>query len=71
MKSNFLKIGNRVILLDEDGRLALARLTPEGADVISEIQVTTTPSWTVPTLVGAMLYLRDQANIIAFDLSEE
>lgn len=71
VKSNFLKIGNRVILLDEYGRLALARLTPEGADVISEIQVTTTPSWTVPTLVGAMLYLRDQANIIAFDLSEE
>jgi outer membrane protein assembly factor BamB len=71
VKSNFLRIGNQVILLDEDGRLALARFTPEGADVISEVQVTTTPSWTVPTLVGSMLYVRDQANIMALDLSEE
>lgn len=67
-KSNFLKVGDRVILLDEDGRLALARFTPDQATVISEVVVTTTPSWTVPTLAGTRLYLRDHANIMALDL---
>jgi hypothetical protein len=57
-----------VILLDEDGRLALARFTPDQATVISEVVVTTTPSWTVPTLAGTRLYLRDHANIMALDL---
>jgi outer membrane protein assembly factor BamB len=67
-KSNFLKIGDRVILLDEDGRLVLARFTPDQVTVISEAVVTTTPSWTVPSLVGARLYIRDHARIMALDL---
>ena len=68
-KSNFLKVGERVILLDEDGRLALARFTPDQATVISEAVVTTTPSWTVPTLADGRLYIRDHANIMALDVT--
>ena len=68
-KSNFLKVGERVILLDEDGRLALARFTPDQATVISEAVVTTTPSWTAPTLADGRLYIRDHANIMALDVT--
>ncbi len=66
-KASFLKVGDRVILLDEDGTLALASLTPEGVDVVSSAEVATATSWTVPTLVGSTLYIRDRVDIMALD----
>jgi hypothetical protein len=67
-KASFLKVGNRVILLDEDGTLALAELTPSGVNVISQAQMATGTSWTVPTLVDATLYVRDRVDIMALDV---
>jgi outer membrane protein assembly factor BamB len=67
-KANLLRAGDRVIVLDEDGRLALASLAPEGLTVHSEAQVLTKLAWTVPTLVGSRIYVRDRESIAAFDL---
>jgi outer membrane protein assembly factor BamB len=67
-KANLLYAGGKVILLDEDGRLALVSLTPEGLTVHSEAQVLTKLAWTVPTLVGSRLFVRDRHSIAAFDL---
>src|SRR6185503_19187530 len=58
----------RLILLDEDGRLALATPTPEGLKISSRIALLTTSAWTVPTLAGTMLYVRDRKNVMALDL---
>jgi len=41
---------------------------PEGMKVQSEAQILTKLSWTVPTLVGSRLYVRDRQSISAFDL---
>ncbi|HYE85826.1 MAG TPA: hypothetical protein VEA16_05695, partial [Vicinamibacterales bacterium] len=62
----------KAILMDEDGDLALARLTPEGATILAEAKkVFDTVSWTVPTLVGKTLYARDREKIVALNLGAE
>jgi outer membrane protein assembly factor BamB len=67
-KATLLLAADKVIVLDEDGRLALATLTPEGMTVHSEAQILSKLAWTVPTLVGSRLYVRDRATIAAFDV---
>ncbi len=59
---------NKLILLDENGQLALARVSPEKLEVLSKHQLTEKVSWTVPTLVGSTLYVRDTKSIMALDL---
>ena len=56
-------------ILDEDGTLALATPSPIGLKVISKAKVLKSRSWTVPTLVGTHLFLRDRESMLAFDLS--
>jgi hypothetical protein len=68
-KSNLVLAGERLIILDEDGNLALATASPTELKVISKVSVLKNLAWTVPTLVGTKLYLRDRRTITAFDLS--
>ena len=58
----------KTIILDEDGDLAITRLTPEGPTVLSQVKLFDTVAWTVPTLVGSTLYARDREKIVALDL---
>ena len=67
-KASFLYADDKVILLDEDGNLALVTLSERGLSVLAKAQVATAVSWTVPTLVNKTLYLRDRVNITALDL---
>lgn len=68
-KSNLLLAERKLIILDEDGNLALATATPTELKVISKVSVMKNLAWTVPTLVGTKLYLRDRHTIMALDLS--
>jgi outer membrane protein assembly factor BamB len=68
-KANFLYVDGKLIILDEDGTLALATVTPTGLNVISKTALMQNLAWTVPTLVGTKLYLRDRRTITAVDLS--
>lgn len=70
-KSTCVYADGKLILLDEDGQLALATATPQGLTVHSKCKLTERYSWAAPTLVGAKLYLRDRKNILALDLSAE
>jgi outer membrane protein assembly factor BamB len=67
-KANFVRADGKVILLDEDGKIALVKLTPEGAKVMAESEQMTNPAWTPPTLSGTTLILRDRSSIEALDL---
>src|SRR5262249_14709379 len=58
----------KLIVLDEDGTLALATVSPEGLKVLAKASVFHGRSWTAPTLVGTRLFLRDRATIKALDL---
>lgn len=68
-KVSFVYADGKVILLDEDGHLALATFSPQGLQVHSKMELLTSKSWTVPTLVGNRLYVRDRKVIMALDLS--
>lgn len=67
-KANFVYADGKVILLDEDGALALVTFSPLGMKVISKTNLLTHLSWTPPTLAGTKLYVRDRKSIVALDL---
>ena len=69
-KSNFLVSGSTLIILDQDGELALARPQESRIQILQQCQVLKTLSWTVPTLVGTRLYLRDRKEILALELGK-
>ncbi len=68
-KAQALFADGKLLFLTEDGRLVLARVSPQGLEVLASAQVTQAVSWTLPTLVATTLYLRDQEHILALDLA--
>jgi outer membrane protein assembly factor BamB len=71
-RASLVYADGKAIIMDEDGDLALARITPEGVTVLAEAKrVFETVSWTVPTLVGTTLYARDREKIVALNLGSQ
>lgn len=67
-RASFLYADNKLILLDEDGTLALAKPGASGLNILAKAAVMKNVAWTVPTLAGTRLYLRDRRTIMALDL---
>ncbi len=67
-KANCLYADDKFIILDEDGQLALATATPEDLTIHAKTNILEKVTWTVPTLVGNTLYIRDKKEILALDL---
>jgi len=67
-KANCLYADGKLIILDEDGMLYLTTANPEDLTVHSQVELLDKVSWTVPTLVGKTLYVRDKSSILALDL---
>lgn len=69
-RATVLLADGRFIILDEDGHLLLATPTAEGLTVTSKVELLSSQSWTVPSLAGTRLYLRDRKNIMALELGQ-
>ena len=69
-RASLVQAGDKTIVMDEDGDLALARLTPAGATILAQTKLFETTTWTAPTLIGSTLYARDREKIVALDLGE-
>ena len=67
-RAQLLHADGKLIILDEDGALGLATVSPQGIKVLARANVLSHLAWTPPTLVGTTLYVRDRQNIAAFDL---
>jgi outer membrane protein assembly factor BamB len=67
-RASFLFADGRFIILDEDGHLLLAAATAEGLTVTSKVELLSGQSWTVPSLSGTRLYVRDRKKIVALEL---
>jgi len=67
-KANCLEADGKLVILDEDGELYLARATPERLTVLARTQLLDRVAWTVPTVVGTVLYARDDREIVAVSL---
>jgi outer membrane protein assembly factor BamB len=68
-KAQLLLADGKLILLDEDGTLALATATPQNFEVHSEVALLEKTAWTPLTMVGTRLYVRDRTSIVALDLA--
>ena len=69
-RAQMLNAGGLLVILDEDGELAVASVTLDGMQVHARATVLTSNAWTAPTLVGSTLYARDRHRIVAFDLGD-
>jgi len=67
-KATLLLVGQKLIILDEDGNLGLATATPQKLEVHARAKVLERFSWTAPTLIGTRLYLRDELTLKCLDL---
>lgn len=68
-KAQSVYADDKLMFIDENGKLGMARVTPEKLDVLDSAQVVEPISWTLPTLVDTTLYARDRKHILALDLS--
>ena len=69
-RSTFLYADRKLVIMDEDGNLGLAAPSREGLNVLTKASVLANRSWTVPTLVGTTLYVRDRKSLAAFELGK-
>jgi outer membrane protein assembly factor BamB len=67
-RAQLLYADGKVIVLDEDGVLGLATVSPQGLKVLARASVLQHLAWTPPTLIGTTLYVRDRRTLSAFDL---
>jgi outer membrane protein assembly factor BamB len=67
-RAQLMHADGKMIVLDEDGTLGLALVSPQGLKVLARAQILEHLAWTPPTLVGKTLFVRDRKTIAAFDL---
>ena len=67
-RSHMLYADGKLVIVDEDGDIAVATVTARGLEVYARAHVLTENAWTPPTLVGTTLYVRDRRSILALDL---
>jgi outer membrane protein assembly factor BamB len=67
-RSTLISADGKLIILDEDGKLVIATPGESGLTIHAKAQVLENTAWTVPTLGGTRLYLRDRKQIVALDL---
>lgn len=63
-----LLAGDHLIVLTEDGDLALVRATPERHEEVARFPVLDGKTWNVPALAGGYLLVRNLAEMAAVDL---
>lgn len=67
-KATCLYADGKMIILDEDGTLYLTTVTPDYIEILSKVQLCKKQAWTVPTLIGKTLIVRDRHTVRALDL---
>jgi outer membrane protein assembly factor BamB len=68
-KANVVYADGKIIAFDEDGALYLVKADPTKYRLLGKMPgLCKKTAWTVPTLVGRTLYLRDREKILALDL---
>lgn len=67
-KANCVEVDGELVILDENGILYLAEATPESLTVKAQAKILDRYAWSVPTIVGQTMYVRNQDQILALDL---
>jgi outer membrane protein assembly factor BamB len=67
-KANCVYADGKLIVLDEEGNIALATATPDDLTVLAKSPLLKSKAWTVPTVAGSQMFVRDQETIRALEL---
>ena len=70
-KGSLIYADGNLIILGEEGTLALAKATPTQYEEAAQMQIFNGRCWTMPTLSGGKLYLRNTEELICLDWSEQ
>lgn len=62
-RCGILRVRDKLLLMEESGELILAAPGADGMTVHARANVLDEPAWTIPTLVGKRLYLRDRRSV--------
>lgn len=63
-----LLVQGHLLVMGEDGELALVEATPEAFKEVSRIQLFHDKTWNNPALVGGLLFARNHREMVCFDL---
>ena len=69
-KGSLVLTGDRLLVLGEEGLLALVEATPDAYRERGKLQILDHGSWTPPTLAGTWLLARDHHDVVCLDLGE-
>jgi outer membrane protein assembly factor BamB len=69
-KGSLIRVNDHLIVLAEDGTLALVECDPERSREVARARPFTDRCWTLPVLADGRLFLRDQKEILCLDLSQ-
>jgi outer membrane protein assembly factor BamB len=63
-KGSLVKVGRYLVVLTEDGEVALLDPSPEGARVVKRRQALSGRAWTPPSVAGGRVYLRGLSELV-------
>ena len=69
-KGTLLVADGHLIVLSENGKLVLARATPEKYEPVASSRVVNGRCWTVPVLAGGRLHIRGGEKLLCLELNK-
>lgn len=69
-RAQLLHADGKLVILDEDGNLGLATVSPTGLQVLARAPILDHLAWTPPALSGTRLFVRDRKTMAAFELGK-
>ena len=70
-KGSLIVADGHLVIFSESGLLALAEATPSGYVEKARAQILKGRTWTMPSLAAGTLYLRNQEELVALDISRK
>ena len=68
-RAHLVDAGERILLLDENGTLAVVELSPAGIEVLARWKLPVDElMWTPPSVDGNRVYVRTRTQLLALDL---
>ena len=69
-QGSVIAAGDRLIVLSDNGELAIFKTTPEKAEILARTQALGGKTWTQPALANGKLYLRNaKGDVVCLDLN--
>jgi outer membrane protein assembly factor BamB len=69
-RAQLVHADGKLVILDEDGTLGLATVSPTGLQVLAKASILDHLSWTPPTLSGTRLFVRDRKTLASYELGK-